>query len=543
MMKHTKDVEELVERSYLNNLHIPADSEMDERILGDAVTRMEEAREAGSASAGPSVWRIIMKSRTTKLTTAAVIAVVIIVGIVNLGEPVGGASVVFAAAMDSVRQARTFSCTEITERPYRDGDGQERGKFLFKQRWMFKEPDWERREMPKSPWGEVQNEVTITHYGTRQRLRLKPVEKKAILHDMSSDYTVDDKTGEVVLTRLRTGLRDRLLKTSAGAVDDLGEAVLDGKSVRVLQSRKGNRLTTVWIDLETKHPVKIEHKWTDQSRSPLTYAGIQIDTELDDDLFSLEPPEGYTVKLTGALYADEIQKMLAKIMHMGKLCLIYRSNVNNVFPDELGDLVTAGITSDAALKKMLAAPNAPDGPPVIRYRQPDTKATDWGMEVMLYEARQEGTGDGRVMVVMLDSHAELMPVQTLAQFLKPWPEPKKKLSANMTRLHWFCDRYTKEHGGKYPTKLEDIVGAEVWEELVGTEVSEDIIRRLQAPWGQPDAPAVIRYRPPGAEAEPSSEVILSEIYDQWPNDGAVVCYADGHCEIIPEESRFEELTR
>ncbi|UCF14091.1 MAG: hypothetical protein JSW59_11820 [Phycisphaerales bacterium] len=540
-MKNTEDVEQLVERSYLNNLHVPADADMDERILGDAVAKMEESRSAGPASAEPSLWRIIMKSRITKLTAAAVIALVVVLEIFELGEPTGGANAVFAAAMDSVRQARTFTCTEITERPY--GHRKASEKFLFKQTWMFKEPNWERHEMPKSPWGAVQNEVTITHYGERKRLELRPVKKTATLHDMSSDYTVDGKTGEVRLTRLRTGLRDRLLKTSAGAVDDLGEVVLEGRSVRVLQSRKDKRVTTVWVDSETRHPVQIEHKWTDQSRSPLTYAAIQIDTELDDGLFSLEPPEVYTVKVSRALYPDERMKMVAKIMHVGKLCVIYRSNHNNVYPNELADLVTAGIVSDDALRNVLAAPGEPGGPPVIRYRRPDYDVPDRGIEVMLYEVREEGSGDGRVMVVMLDSHAELMPVQTLAQLLKPWPEHKKKLASKMTRLHWFCDRYAEEHGGKYPARLADLVGTEVWKELVGTEFSQDIITRLQAPWGQPDAPAVIRYRAPRAEAGPSSQVVLYEIYGQWPGDGAVVCYADGDCEIIPEQNRFEELVK
>ncbi len=478
------------------------------------------------------IWKIVMKSRITRLTAAAVIALVVVLGAFELGDSTGGANAVFAAAMDSVKQARTFTCTEIAERPYGHRGASER--FLYKQTWMFKEPNWERHEVPKSPWGEAVNEVTITHYGERRRLELRPVRKSAILHDMSSDYEVDEKTGEVRLTQLRTDLRDRLLETSAGAVNDLGEAVLDGSSVRVLQSRKGKRVTTVWVNPKTSHPVQIEHKWTDQNRSPLTYASIQIDAELDDDLFSLEPPEAYTVKQSKALYSDDRMKMVAKIMHVDLLCLRYWSNHDHVFPNELADLVTAGIVSDDALRNMLAAPNEPGGAPVIRYRQPDYDVPDRGIEVMLYEVRGGGSSDGRVMVVMLDLHAELMPVQTLTQLLKPWPEQKKNLAANMTRLQWFCDRYAKQHEGKYPMNLE---------ELVGTEVSEDVIRTLQAPWGQPDAPAVIRYRPPRAGAEPTSEVILHEKYDQWPDDGAVVCYADGNCEIIPEQNRLEELAK
>ena len=156
------------------------------------------------------------------------------------------------------------------------------------------------------------------------------------------------------------------------------------------------------------------------------------------------------------------------------------------------------------------------------------------MEVMLYEVYDNGSSDGRVVVTMLDSHSELIPVQTLVQLLKPWPEYKKKLSVKMTHLHWLCDQYAKEHESQYPGALED---------LIGGKFSDEMIKRLQAAPDQLEGPAVIRYRPPRANADPSTEVLLYEMYDQWPDDSAVVCYADGHCEIIPDQNRFEELIR
>jgi outer membrane lipoprotein-sorting protein len=533
-MKSAENIERLI-KSFCagKKAQVKTTTELDERIIADVLPAQNQSKTTKSAAVQPNIWRIIMRSRMTQYAAAAVIILAIITGIVELGKPIG-ASAAFAAAMDNIKKARTFKCTEVTERPNRDGDGQEGEKFLFKQTWIFKEPDWERYEQPRSPWGAVVNEVTITHYGKRQRLELRPVEKTALLHDMNSDYEVDNKTGELRLTQLYTDLRDRLLKTSEGAVDDLGKAVLDGKSVRVLRSIKDKRVTTVWIDPDTKHPVQIEHKWPGQNRSPLLYTSIQIDVELDDDLFSLEPPEGYTVRKIKALYPDERMKVLEKIMHVGKYCVFHRSSYNDEFPDKLEDIVAAGFMSEEALRKVLAAPDDPNGPPVIRYRRPDANAPDPDIEVVLYEDPEKGSGDGRVMVLMLTPYGVQMPVQTLAQYLKPWPEHKKKLAVQMTRLQWFCDRYAKEHGGKYPVKLADITGADIW---------EDTINRLQGPWGQPDGPAVIKYRPLPYGAEPSAEVILYEIYDQWPQDGAVVCYADGNCEIIPDQNRFEELIR
>jgi outer membrane lipoprotein-sorting protein len=476
-------------------------------------------------------WRILMKNRVTKLAAAAVIILAIITGIVELGKPLG-ASVAFAAAMDNIKQARTFSCNEIFHATYQDGEKD--GKYLLKQKWMFKEPDRERHETLTSPWPRYVGETTIMDYGKRRQLLLRPAEKTAILNDMSSDYDIDDKTGELKLTQLNTRLRDRLLEWSAGAVEDHGSVELDGRTVRMLQSQKDKRVTTVWIDPETNFPVQIELKWTDQSREPVVYSSIQIDTELNDDLFSLEPPKGFIVEVEDPGWSDNQQKRLAKMMHLGKCCMVYANQHNDQYPGEFADLVTGSIITDEALRKVRSAPDDPDGPSVIQYRRPDTSVSDWSYEVLLYEEYKDRSADDIVAVTMLDAHAELIPVRVLEQYLKPWPADKKTVSACMAYLYGHYNNYAKKHQGQYPRELSD---------LVGEDVSNKAITRLQSAWGQRDGQQVIQYRPPHADAEPSTEVIFYEIYDQWPEDGVVVCYADGHCEIIPDQNLFEELIR
>ena len=355
----------------------------------------------------PNVWRFIMKKRITKYAAAAVIILMTIIGIIELGKSTGGASTVFAAAMDNVRQARTFSCITIFEVTYED-KGQ-RGKYLMKQKWMFKEPDRERHEKLTSapPWPQYKGEVTISHYGKRQMLQFRPAERTAEFHDMSSDYEIDQKTGELKLTQLDTSLRDRLLELSAGSVEDLGRAELDGKSVRMLRSRKNKRITTVWVDPKTSYPVQIEHKWTDQKRSPVMYTSIQIDNELDDNLFSLEPPEGYTLRVEKSSWPDDKAKVGAKIMRLGLWCWVYSSNNDDQFPDHLTDIVRAGIITENVLNKVLAAPDNPDGPPIFRYRKPNTNVEDRSHEVMLYEIYDQWPEDG-VVVCLADGHSELI---------------------------------------------------------------------------------------------------------------------------------------
>lgn len=354
-----------------------------------------------------------MKNRVTKLAAAAVIILVIIIGIVELGKPIG-ASAAFAAAMDNLKQARTFSCTEIFQATYQDNE--KNGKYLLKQKWMFKEPDRERHEALTSPWSRYVGETTIMDYGKRRQLVIRPVEKTAALYDMSSDYEVDDKTGEIRLTQLDTSLRDRLLKWSAGAVQDLGREKLDGRTVRMLQSRKDSRTTTVWIDPETNLPLQIELKWTDNSREPVMYGSIQIDSELDDGLFSLEPPGGFTVTVDKSDWPDDKGKMLARMQHLSVACFVYANKHDDQFPGELTDLVKAGIVTDDVLSKVLIAQDEPGGLAMIRYRRPGTEVDGRAIGVILYEKCDRWPDDG-IVVCFADGHCEIISDQNRFQEL------------------------------------------------------------------------------------------------------------------------------
>lgn len=349
-----------------------------------------------------------MKSRMTKYVAAAVIIFVMIVGIVELSKPIG-ANAAFAAAMDNIKQARTFSCIRTCLVTYYYSDKAE--KYFMKERLMFKEPDRERREQLTSPPQRPQDlgKVTIWHYGKHQRLRLRPFDKTAEFRDMSSDYVIDEKTGELKLTQLNTGIRDGLLRLTARAVEDLGIVELDGQSVWLLRSRTDKRIITVWVNPETSYPVQIEQKWADPNRPPVIWSSIKIDTELDDELFSLEPPEGYTLSLEEPNLPDDKAKMMTKIKHLGLLCVYHASDNDGQFPENLADMdiVRAGVITESALNKVLAAPDNPDGPPVFRYRKPNTDAKDQSNEVMLYEIYDQWPNDG-VVVCFADGHCELI---------------------------------------------------------------------------------------------------------------------------------------
>jgi len=134
---------------------------------------------------------------------------------------------------------------------------------------------------------------------------------------------------------------------------------------------------------------------------------IQIDAELDDNLFSLEPPEGYTLRVDKSSWPDDKAKIGAKIMHVGLWCWVYASDNDDQFPDDLADIVRAGVVTDEVLNRVLSSPDDPDGPPVIRYRKPNTDAKDRSIEVMLYEIYDQWPDDGAV-VCFADGHSEII---------------------------------------------------------------------------------------------------------------------------------------
>lgn len=384
------DIEKLVSK-----INVTPDAETDKKTLNDILKAQEKTKKEYLADNQLGIWRIIMKTRITKLTAAAVIIIAVLIGINQFG--VDSASKVFAAAIDSVRQARTFSCIETLEHTK---DGQQH---INKLSIMFKEPDRERYEWIEGEQMPI-GEVSITHYGKRQRLNLNTNDETASLVYIGSEYAVEEDTGILNLTQLNTSIRDRLIDWGYEAVEDLGRVELNGQVVRLLQSRQDGNVIQVWIDPQTDLPVQIA---VQKPKYKLLYTAIQIDEELDDELFSLESPEGYSL-FKGGLYVpfpDYIGQLYAKMRHLSLMCITYASNHEGQFPRELSDIPIESL-SDEALRKILAAPNRPDGPAAIRYRQPLVDA-DRSKEVMLYEIYDKWPERG-IAVCFADGHCEVI---------------------------------------------------------------------------------------------------------------------------------------
>ncbi|MHC4552544.1 MAG: LolA family protein [Planctomycetota bacterium] len=370
-----------------NQSKITVGSNVDKKILDNAMSALPHQTRQPETN----IWSLIMHRKITKPIAAAAIFTALLIGFEVLG--INNASKAYAAAFDSIRQARTFSCREVFEIK-REGVG----KCILEQEWSFKEPDLERHVYIAGVDDRFIGEITITDYRKRRELTLNPVDKIATLSDKSEDYKIDPSTGKLRLTQLNTGIREKLLQMRNKAIKDLGTVELDGQSLRMLQSQKGDRITTVWIDSHSGLPVQIEIKWLEQNRHPVLYTSIQIDTPLDDNLFSFEPPEGYKLEQFTNGWPVYKKKICDKMMYLIRECW----TDSGKHPKDLENI---GITSEI-LRVILASPDQPSGSPVIQYRQPRPDR-EWSTEVIMYEIYDQWPNDG-IVVGFADGHCELI---------------------------------------------------------------------------------------------------------------------------------------
>jgi len=100
-MRPTDNINQLIKK-----LHIKASANLDGRVHDDIDRALATPQKSESADAKPNRWRIIMKSRITKLAAAAVIIIAVLAGLPFL--PKDTASVTLAGVLERVEQAKAF---------------------------------------------------------------------------------------------------------------------------------------------------------------------------------------------------------------------------------------------------------------------------------------------------------------------------------------------------------------------------------------------------------------------------------------------------
>ena len=106
MMRPADNINDLIKK-----LHLKASAELDKRVHDEISTALAEQEKTKSVRQEPNIWRIIMKSKITKLAAAAVIIIAVLVGMHQFGGRIGVTTVAWAEVSDRFRLVPFFSAT------------------------------------------------------------------------------------------------------------------------------------------------------------------------------------------------------------------------------------------------------------------------------------------------------------------------------------------------------------------------------------------------------------------------------------------------
>lgn len=253
-------------------------AKIDDRIVGDALTAFDKSEETTPISAGPNRWRKIMNNRITKLAAAAVIVIGALVVISQFGGSVDVSSVAFGDVLQQIlNSSYTFDVTTIGD----PKDGTYHGMILPSVGFRVDCPE--------------EGVSSITNFKTGEVLVLFHGNKTAITELPDTENLAESGPFAVFFNSI-----EDLRNLKDGTEKSLGEKEIGGQPAAGFEIRYESKDylsdTVVWAHKETGAPIRVEitlHNPDNLHSVTIVMSNFDLSVQLDEELFSTEPPEGY----------------------------------------------------------------------------------------------------------------------------------------------------------------------------------------------------------------------------------------------------------
>jgi prepilin-type processing-associated H-X9-DG protein len=227
-----------------------------------------------------TTWRWIMRSPVSRVA-AAVVFVVSIAG-VALWFHGGGANFAFADFIQPILEAKTvkFKSTVVVKGP---------PAMTVTSEEMVLDAKRSRSET-NIPGNKM---VHITDWGRGKTLWLYPATKQATIQtfaNMPKDVRNDPSTWPTLLRMAQEN------KTKGVQFAPLGEKQIDGRRVIGFRNNDDGKVMDLWGDPKTGMPVRVEVTTGMDGNTKVTFSDFVFNVDMDESLFSVDPPPGYTVR-------------------------------------------------------------------------------------------------------------------------------------------------------------------------------------------------------------------------------------------------------
>lgn len=256
-----------------------------------------------------------MRASVSRIAAAAVFAFAI--AGVALWFHASGATPAFADFLQPILEAKSAKYKATFER---------NGKQIATANCMMLAPHWERRELQQLGQpveiqiADISKGVGVTIDSTRKTVVINKV--VGLSHELAS-MNILEEMRSLILDAKKPNVRREWL----------GEKEVDGRrAVGWRVSGPGlhepGATATIWGDPQTGLPIRIEH-FSALEGVKSTMSDFVFNVDLDESLFSIEPPTGYTVRTVEVDASQPTEKDLITLLsEYGKL-------MNNAFPESL----------------------------------------------------------------------------------------------------------------------------------------------------------------------------------------------------------------
>ena len=281
---------------------------------------MQQVSPGNAAAARPRIrsldtWRWIMRRPVSRVSAAAVL--VLAVTGVALWFHGGGATIAFADLIAPIIEAKTVQFTATTEIK-----GPPAATVTSKV--MVLDATRMRQEMEVS---NTSKSVMIFDWGRGKSLSLDPTTKKAMVVSLAN-LTEEQIAKQDLFASFRSILLDARDNPDVKR-EPLGEKEIDGRRVVGFLVRSRGMVVSLWGDPETSLPVRAEATLALFANAKTTMSDFVFNVDMDESLFSVEPPAGYTVENMEVDVSMPVEKDLIETFR------IYTDLSEGVFPDSL----------------------------------------------------------------------------------------------------------------------------------------------------------------------------------------------------------------
>lgn len=280
-MKPEENIEELIK-----NINIDTNAKMDKAVRNDVLGAFENSKNKKPAVPHPNIWRIIMKSKITKIAAAAVIIVAVILGLTITGGT-DIASVTWAEVIEKVEQIPALSFDMTTEITYTENE------ILTIQAENYVAGDYGTKSSLY-----MNGELFVIKYRLPKKklvYQIRPKDKTYFRFDLSDEQAAKGQDPDDPRTWLKMIL--------SGDYTKLGLTNIGGIKAEGIESNKSEiagegTVMRLWVDVETNLPVRIEvegEKMEAGEKRPHKFVAenFQWNVELDESVFEPNIPPDY----------------------------------------------------------------------------------------------------------------------------------------------------------------------------------------------------------------------------------------------------------